>query len=84
MWEAAPLSCFTPFQVLCGSVRSLPLGKAVIVLVPTGRVGTLYPSSAPAGAPAAPGRSASPCCAAESARGGTLMSLPEGIATPLR
>ena len=58
--------------------------KAVIVLVPTeaGRVGTLYPSSAPAGAPAAPGRSASPCFAAESARGGTLMSLPEGIATP--
>ena len=44
--------------------------------------GTLYPSSAPAGAPAAPGRSASPCFAAESARGGTLMSLPEGIATP--
>ena len=34
--------------------------KAVIVLVPTGAgwVGTLYPSSAPAGAPAAPGRSA--------------------------
>ena len=56
--------------------------KAVIVLVPTGRVGTLYPSSAPAGAPAAPGRSASPCFAAESARGGTLMSLPEGMATP--
>ena len=44
--------------------------------------GTLYPSSAPAGAPAAPGRSASPCFAAESARVGTLMSLPEGIATP--
>ena len=43
--------------------------------------GTLYPSSAPAGAPAAPGRSASPCFAAESARVGTLMSLPEGIAT---
>ena len=42
---------------------------------------TLYPSSAPAGVPAAPGRSASPCFAAESARGGTLMSLPEGIAT---
>ena len=57
--------------------------KAVIVLVPTGAgwVGTLYPSSAPAGAPAAPGRSALPCFAAESARGGTLMSLPEGIAT---
>ena len=57
--------------------------KAVIVLVPTGAgwVGTLYPSSAPAGAPAAPGRSASPCFAAESARVGTLMSLPEGIAT---
>ena len=46
-----------------------------------GWVGTLYPSSAPAGAPAAPGRSASPCFAAESARVGTLMSLPEGIAT---
>ena len=44
--------------------------------------GTLYPSSAPAGAPAAPGRSASPCFATESARVGTLMSLPEGIATP--
>ena len=44
--------------------------------------GTLYPSSAPAGAPAASGRSASPCFAAESARVGTLMSLPEGIATP--
>ena len=44
--------------------------------------GTLYPSSAPAGAPAAPGRSASPCFAAESVRVGTLMSLPEGIATP--
>ena len=43
--------------------------------------GTLYPSSAPAGVPAAPGRSASPCFAAESARGGTLMSLPEGAAT---
>ena len=43
--------------------------------------GTLYPSSAPAGVPAAPGRSASPCFAAESARVGTLMSLPEGIAT---
>ncbi len=57
--------------------------KAVFVLVPTGAgwVGTLYPSSAPAGAPAAPGRSALPCFAAESARGGTLMSLPEGIAT---
>ena len=57
--------------------------KVVIVLVPTGAgwVGTLYPSSAPAGAPAAPGRSASPCFAAESARVGTLMSLPEGIAT---
>ena len=57
--------------------------KAVIVLVPTGAgwVGTLYPSSAPAGALAAPGRSASPCFAAESARVGTLMSLPEGIAT---
>ncbi len=60
----------------------IPLGKVVIVLVPTGRVGTLYPSSAPAGAPAAPGRSASPCFAAESTREGTLMSLPEGIATP--
>ena len=34
------------------------------------------------GAPAVPGRSAFPCFAAESARGGTLMSLPEGIATP--
>ena len=44
--------------------------------------GTLYPFSAPAGAPAAPGRSALPCFAAESARVGTLMSLPEGIATP--
>ena len=30
---------------------------------------------------AAPGRSAPPCFAAESARVGTLMSLPEGIAT---
>ena len=68
---------------ISGSARLLPLGKAVIVLVPTeaGWVGTLYPSSAPAGAPAAPGRSALPCFAAESARGGTLMSLPEGIAT---
>ena len=47
----------------------------------TGWVGMLYPSSAPAGAPAAPGRSALPCFAAESARMGTLMSLPEGIAT---
>ena len=56
--------------------------KAVFVLVPTWLGGTLYPSSAPTGAPAAPGRSASPCFAAESVRGGTLMSLPEGIATP--
>ncbi len=38
------------------------------------------PSFAPAGEPAAPGRSAPPCFAAESARAGTLMSLPEGAA----
>ena len=38
MWEAAPLSCFTPFQVLRGMHGSawIPHGKAVIVLVPTG------------------------------------------------
>ncbi len=39
-----------------------------------------FPSFAPAGEPAAPGRSALPCFAAESARAGTLMSLPEGAA----
>ena len=39
-----------------------------------------FPSFAPAGEPAAPGRSAPPCFAAESARAGTLMSLPEGAA----
>ena len=38
------------------------------------------PSFAPAGEPATPGRSALPCFAAESARAGTLMSLPEGAA----
>ncbi len=38
------------------------------------------PSFAPAGEPAAPGRSASPCFAAESARAGTLMSFSEGAA----
>ena len=38
------------------------------------------PSFAPAGEPATPGRSASPCFAAESARAGTLMSLSEGAA----
>ena len=64
--------------------RLAPFGKAVIVLVPTGRVGTLYPSSAPAGEPTLSGAPLSPCFAAESTRGGTLMSLPEGIATPLR
>ena len=37
-------------------------------------------SFAPAGEPAAPGRSALPCFAAESARAGTLMSLPAGAA----
>ena len=47
-------------------------------------VGKLCTSSAPAGEPAAPGRSALPCFAAESARGGTLMSLPEGIAASTR
>ena len=36
------------------------------------------PSFAPAGEPATPGRSASLCFAAESARAGTLMSLSEG------
>ena len=38
MWEAAPLWCFTPFQVLRGMHGSawIPHGKAVIVLVPTG------------------------------------------------
>ena len=56
--------------------------KAVFVLVPTGRVGTLYPSSAPAGEPTLSGAPLSPCFAAESTREGTLMSLPEGIATP--
>ena len=38
------------------------------------------PSFAPAGEPATPGRSASPCFAAKSARAGTLMSLSEGAA----
>ena len=38
------------------------------------------PSFAPAGEPATPGRSASPCFAAESARAGTLMPLSEGAA----
>ena len=56
----------------------VPLGKAVIVLVPTGRVGALYPSSAPAGEPTLSGAPLSPCFAAESTREGTLMSLPEG------
>ncbi len=47
-----------------------------------GAFGHLAPrlSFAPAGEPAAPGRSALPCFAAESARAGTLMSLPEGAA----
>ena len=45
-------------------------------------VGTLYPSSAPAGEPTLSGAPLSPCFAAESTREGTLMSLPEGIATP--
>ena len=47
-----------------------------------GAFGHLAPlsSCAPAGEPAAPGRSALPCFAAESARAGTLMSLPEGAA----
>ncbi len=40
----------------------------------------LLPSCAPAGEPATPGRSALPCFVAESARAGTLMSLPEGAA----
>ena len=83
MWEAAPLLCSL---VLSGCFRTVPLGfRAESGYRPRsyrGWVGgTLYPSSAPAGAPAAPGRSASPCFAAESARVGTLMSLPEGIAT---
>ena len=76
-----------------GGLRVVPLGKTGDAWLRTengirprsyrGWVGgTLYPSFAPAGAPAAPGRSASPCFAAESARVGTLMSLPEGIATP--
>ena len=75
-----------------GGLRVVPLGKTEDAWLRTengirprsyraGWVGTLYPSSAPAGALAAPGRSASPCFAAESARVGTLMSLPEGIAT---
>ena len=47
-----------------------------------GALGHLAPrlSFAPAGEPAAPGRSALPSFAAESARAGTLMSLPEGAA----
>ena len=61
--------------------RMVPFGKVVIVLVTTGRVGTLYPSSAPAGEPTLSGAPLSPCFAAESTREGTLMSLPEGIAT---
>ena len=70
-----------------GGLRVVPLGiRAENGIRPRsyrGWVGgTLYPSSAPAGKPAAPGRSASLCFAAESARVGTLMSLPEGIATP--
>ncbi len=75
-----------------GGLRVVPLGKTGDAWLRTesgirprsyraGWVGTLYPSSAPAGAPAAPGRSALPCFAAESVRDGALMSLPEGIAT---
>ncbi len=47
-----------------------------------GAFGHLAPrlSFAPAGEPAAPGRSVLPCFGAESARAGTLMSLPEGAA----
>ena len=47
-----------------------------------GAFGHLAPrlSFAPAGEPTTPGRSASPCFAAESARAGTLMSLSEGAA----
>ena len=47
-----------------------------------GALGCLAPlsSCAPAGEPATPGRSAHPCFAAESARAGTLISLPEGAA----
>ena len=76
MWEAAPLSYSLVLHEMRGSAR-----KAAIVLVPTGRVGTLYPSSAPAGEPTLSGAPLSPCFAAESTREGTLMSLPEGIAT---
>ena len=65
-----------------GGAQLCSARKAVIVLVPTGRVGTLYPSSAPAGEPTLSGAPFSPCFAAESTREGTLMSLPEGIATP--
>ncbi len=79
IWKAPGSLTRGLFVELCFRLDSAR--KAVFVLVPTERVGTLYPSSAPAGAPAAPGRSALPCFAAESARGGTLMSLPEGIAT---
>lgn len=44
-----------------------------------GRLAPL-PSCAPAREPTAPGHSAAPCFAAESARAGTLMSLSEGAA----
>ena len=67
-----------------GGLRVVPLGKGRYRprSYRAGWVGTLYPSSAPAGAPAAPGRSALSLLRCGERPGGTLMSLPEGIATP--
>ena len=56
----------------------------VLVPLPTQGCDRCAPSYAPTGEPTLSGAPLSPCFAAESTREGTLMSLPEGIATPLR
>ena len=54
----------------------------VLVPLPTQGCDRCAPSYAPTGEPTLSGAPLSPCFAAESTREGTLMSLPEGIATP--
>ena len=76
-----------PGSLDSGALRVSPLGfrteSGIRPRSYRGWVGrTLYPSSAPTGEPTLSGTPLSPCFAAESTREGTLMSLPEGIATP--
>ena len=69
------------YERLRAPTQSPRVGDSSVSMVFCTRwVGKLCTSSAPAGEPAAPGRSAPPRSAKESARGGTLMSLPEGAA----